>query len=82
MDPYRTLPSRDRPRPARLERTWPHVLTVPVVVATAPVALVGLCEAARAYVGPWFMPATILYAVIGYAAFVLCVCAFDGARRR
>ena len=82
MDPYRTQPSGDLgSRPARVDRTWHHEAAVPVIVAAAPVALVGLCEAARATFGPWFMPATVLYGVIGYAAFVLCMCAFDGSRR-
>lgn len=80
--PYRALPSGDlAPSPARLERAWSHAAAVPLIVGGAPVSLVGLCVAARAYDGPWVMPATILYPAIGYAVFVLCACAIDVVRR-
>ncbi len=80
--PYRAQISGDRaPRAPRLERAWSHAAAVPLIVGGAPVALVGLCAAARLYEGPWVMPATILYPAIGYAAFVLFACAIDLARR-
>jgi hypothetical protein len=81
MDPYRTQPVSRAPGTARLDRAWHHAAAAPLVIAIAPVALVGVCVAARAYDGSWLMPATILYAVIGYAALVLCVCTIDVVRR-
>jgi hypothetical protein len=56
-------------------------LAVLLVVGVTPAGLVGVCAAARAYAGPWFMPTTILYPAIGYAASVLCFCAVDALRR-
>ena len=47
----------------------------------AALVLVGLCAALRAYAGQWLMPTTILYPAIGYAAFVLGICAIDALRR-
>jgi hypothetical protein len=82
MDPYRTQPSRERaPRAARLDRAWHHEAAAPLIVASAPIALVGLCAVARACEGWWLMPATIFYAVIGYVVFLLCACTIDVMRR-
>jgi hypothetical protein len=82
MDPYRTHPSSERaPRAAGLDRSWRHEVAAPLIVASAPITLVGLCAVARACEGWWLMPATIFYAVIGYVVFLLCACAIDVMRR-
>lgn len=69
------------PQLARLSHGWTQALAVLLIVGLAPAALVAMCAAARAYAGPWLMPTTILYPVIGYAASVLCFCAVDALRR-
>jgi hypothetical protein len=82
MDPYRTQPSSERaPRASGLDRAWRHEVAAPLIVASPPLALVGLCAVARAYEGSWLMPATIFYSVIGYVVFALCACTIDLMRR-
>jgi hypothetical protein len=82
MDPYRTQPPSERaPRAARLDRVWHNEAAAMLIIASAPIALVGLCAAARACEGSWLMPATIFYAVIGYVVFVLGACTIDVMRR-
>jgi hypothetical protein len=75
--PYRTQPSAATPHAASSERAWSHSLTAPLIIAAGPVSLVALCLGARAYEGPWLMPSTILYAVLGYVAFLVVACAAD-----
>ena len=80
--PYRTQPAGDPLAGlVRLSRGWSQAISVVLIVGGAPAALVGLCAALRAYAGQWLMPTTILYPAIGYAAFVLGICAIDALRR-
>jgi hypothetical protein len=73
--------ARDRVPPIERLSHGRNALAVFLIVGMAPMALMALCAAARAYASPWLMPTTILYPAIGYAAAVLCVCAVDGLRR-
>jgi hypothetical protein len=62
------------------ERVWSHTATAPLIIAAGPVCLVALCLAAREWEGPWLMPTTVLYTVLGYVAFVVVACATDAVR--
>jgi hypothetical protein len=80
--PYRSSPSKaPAPGPGGLERAWRQEAAVPLIVASVPLALVALCEGFRIFVGESFMPETILYGAIAYAAVVIGICAIDVARR-
>jgi hypothetical protein len=61
-------------------RAWSHSATAPLILAAGPVCLVALCLGAREYEGPWLMPTTILYAVLGYVAFLVVAFAADAFR--
>jgi hypothetical protein len=79
--PYRTQASTDPPRREGIARAWSHATTAPLIIASGPLALIALCASARAYEGPSLMPTTILYAAIGYVAFLVSACAIDSIRR-
>jgi hypothetical protein len=52
-----------------------------LVVTAAPAVFALFCVVVRAYAEPSFMPATVEYAALGYAAVVLSICAVDLRRR-
>ena len=79
--PYREhAPDAPEPGPARA-RGWLGVCLTLLVVTAAPAAFALFCVVVRAYAEPSFMPATVEYAALGYAAVVLSICAVDLRRR-
>jgi hypothetical protein len=77
LHPYRTPSPREEAPPAAAETAWQAISAPMLIVTSGPLALVMFCAAVRAFVDPVFMPSTVLYAALAYAASVAGVCLFD-----
>jgi hypothetical protein len=81
MGPYRTSPTGNAEARSEPTKDPARETSLALIVGGAPAALVALCATARALLGPWFMPTEIFYPACAYAAFLVCVCVVDVARR-